>query len=234
MEHSLKQNYAFKYLKAEHLPAFKKHGQIRLGTIEEYRAIENDKIQDYYEGRTSYLFSPIDEDIHLSIEEANSILYKSNVTAPLTIPAGGGININLEVPNEHIFCMSQEYDAGAMKTMGYNVSYRINDLKKFNNIIYEKIMKKLGLLFWAGGKVNYVKSKLHTVTNKNKAHFINDDLRQVKDGIKSIHLDDYFIKTNKFEHENELRTVFISKESLISIHKPFIIDIPELVGLCDF
>ena len=124
MEHTLKQNYAFKYLKTEHLSAFKNHGRIRLGTIEEYRAIENDKIQDFYEGRTSYLFAPLDEDIHLTIEEANSLNYKHHFTRPVTIRAAGALNVVLEVPNEHIFCMTREYDASAMKEMGYNASYK--------------------------------------------------------------------------------------------------------------
>lgn len=234
MEHSLKQNYAYKYLKETHLASLKKKGQIRLGTIDEYRTIENNKIQDIHEGRTSYLFSPTDEDIQLTIEEANSINYKHNFTSPLTIKAGGGINIDLEVPNEHIFCMSREYDTNAMKKMGYNASYKITDLEQFNNIIHDNIKNKLELQFWAGGEVNYVKSKFHTVTNENKKQLIDDSLRQVKNGIKSVYLDDYFIKINKFEHENELRTVFISKTPLISTHEPFIIEIPDLIELCEF
>ncbi len=131
----MNQNCAYKYLKDIHLASFKNKGQIRIGTIDEYRTIENNKIQDFHEGRTSYLFAPIDEDIHLTIEEANSLNYKFNFTKPLTIKAGGGINIDLEVPNKHIFCMSREYDASAMEKMGYNASYKIIDLERFNNII---------------------------------------------------------------------------------------------------
>ena len=234
MELKLKQNYAYKYLKEVHLADFKKNGQIRLGTIDEYRTIENNKIQDIHEGRTSYLFSPIDEDIQLTIEEANSINYKYNFTAPLTIKAGGGINIDLEVPNEHIFCMSRDYDSNTMKKMGYNTAYKITDLEQYNNIIYEKIKDKLELLFWANREVDYVTSKMHTVTNKNKKQLIDDSLRQVINGIKSIYIDDYFVKVDKFDHENELRTVFVSKAPLVSAHKPFIIEIPELIELCEF
>ncbi len=59
-------------------------------------------------------------------------------------------------------------------------------------------------------------------------------MRQVRNGIKSIYLDDYFIKINKFDYENELRTVFISKAPLVNTYVPFVIDIPELIELCEF
>ena len=230
----MKQSYAYKYLKEVHLASFKQKGQIRLGTVDEYRIIENNKIQDIHEGRTSYLFIPKDEDIQLTIEEANSINYKYNFAAPLTIKAGGGLSVDLEVPNEHIFCMSRDYDSNAMKTMGYDSVYKITDLEQFNNIIYNKIKDNLELIFWVNGDINYVTSKIHTVTNKNKKQLIDESLRQVKNGIKSVYLDDYFVKVDKFEHENELRTVFVSKAPLVTLKEPFIIDIPELVELCEF
>ena len=90
------------------------------------------------------------------------------------------------------------------------------------------------MLFWAAGKVDYVESKEHRVTNENKSQLIDASLRQVKNGVKSIYLDDYFLKINAFEYENELRTAFISKTPLTSTHEPFITDIPELIELCEF
>lgn len=131
--------------------------------------------------------------------------------------------------------MSREHDDNAMEKMGYETFYRINDVKTFNDIVFNTIKEKLNLMFWVGGKANYVKSKSHRVTNKNKSQLIDARLRQTtKDGVKTIYLDDYFEKIDKFDYENELRTVLISKKPLISTHTPFIINIPDLIELCEF
>jgi hypothetical protein len=48
--------HVFKYFDEKHKEAFRTSGQVKLGTIEHYRQIEDANRKDHEEGRFSFLF----------------------------------------------------------------------------------------------------------------------------------------------------------------------------------
>ncbi|NQX99952.1 MAG: hypothetical protein HRT70_02260, partial [Flavobacteriaceae bacterium] len=119
------------------------------------------------------------------------------------------LTIELVVPNVYAFCASMSLNQELKDKFGSGV-FQIKSVKNFGNSLFRIINQKYPLRFWLGRKVDYVNTKNIVVTNENKnlvipAHKVKIDKKK---GIRPIQLDDYFVKSKEFKHEDEYRFIF--------------------------
>lgn len=224
----------YKYLKMKYLEQFKEKGTISIGNIEWYRNIENEKIRDPHEGRTTYSFATGQEAIELSIEQTNAITNDYYLSARLRIAPNSFFSSDLKVPNAFIFSMSYRLDKELMKTFGCDAYYKITDIKQFMNAVGDELNKQYQLLFSVADKVRYVQTKRIKVTNNNKNIVIRTTPhdKSKSDKIKEIYIEDYFTKSEAFKEEEELRLVFVP---VIPIgKKPVYLNCRKLIDYCEF
>jgi len=224
----------YKYLKKKHLKQFKEKGIAKIGNIEYYRAIENKKINDPHEGRTTYNIFTKEEAIELSVDQVNAINNTYYSIASLQIAPYSYFSSDLIVPNVFIFSASCRFDKKLMNVFGYDAYYKITDINQFMNTIHIELDKQFKLLFSVASKVRYVKTKIINVTNKNKNSVIRTSAytKSISDKIKTIYIEDYFTKHEKFSEEDEFRLVYVPLAPISK--KPVYLKCKKLINYCEF
>ena len=121
-----------------------------------------------------------------------------------------------------------------MKSFGYDVCYKITDIKQFMNVLYNELSKRYQLLFPVAGRVRYVQTKIIDVTNSNKNTVIRttpfDKLES--DRIKDIYIEDYFTKPEAFKEEEEFRLIFVLATPIN--REPVDLNCRKLIDYCVF
>lgn len=224
----------YKYLMKEHLKQFREKGTVKIGNIEYYREVENKKINDPHEGRTTYNVFAKEDAIDISVAQANAITNDYHTKASLRIAPHGFFTSDLIVPNAFTFSASCRLDKKLMKTFGYNTYYKIINIQQFMNVLGAELSKRYQLLFSVPGKVYYVKTKIINVTNSNKNTVIRTAPydKSKSDRIKKVHIEDYFTKAEKFEEEEEFRLIFIPATPIG--RKPVYLNCRKLIDYCVF
>lgn len=224
----------YKYLKKKHLKQFRSKGTIAIGNIELYRDIENTAISDPYEGRTVYAIETEGEAVKLSVEQVNAITNDYHITANLEVGPHSFFRDSLKVPNAYAFSVSRKLDQQLMTTLGYDAYYKIKDIQGFMRVIYNELNRRTGLLFSVADRISYVETKTFKITNANKDKVIRTSPynKSKSERLKTIYIEDYFTKLDKFQHEEEFRLLFIPaariSKQLVSL------DCKELLGHCNF
>jgi hypothetical protein len=226
--------HVFKYFDKEHEEAFVSHGQVRVGTIHEYRQTEDKARHDHADGMFSFLFMTTDEAIELTSDQANAITYDYVIKegVRLKIMPNSGFSSNLIVPNSYIYCGSNVYSDMLRHKFGGGC-FRIRNVKVFGQILFEELSKRQEMLFWVSERVTYVATKIIRVTNDNKEKVIPK--RKFKEHplgrVRDIQLEDYFSKTIvPYQVEDEYRFVFVPKKPPILEEQ--IIRSPAITAAC--
>lgn len=224
----------YKYLMKEYLERFKEKGTVRIGNIEYYREIENKKINDPHEGRTTYNVFAKEEAIELSVDQVNAITNDYHIEASLRIAPHSFFTSDLIVPNAFTFSASCRFDKKLLKTFGYNTCYKITDIKQFMNTIYNELSKRYQLLFPVADRVRYVHTKIINVTNSNKNTVIRTMpySKSKSDRIKDIYIEDYFTKPEEFKEEEEFRLIFVPTTPIG--REPVDLNCRKLIDYCVF
>jgi hypothetical protein len=206
----------YKYLKKEHLDQFRETGKIAIGNIELYRDIENTTILDPFEGKTVYSLETKDEPVFLSVDQVNAITNDYHITSNFKIGPNSYFQDSLKVPNAFTFSLSSKLDDQLMSLLGYDAFYAIKDINAFQHIIYKELNKMYKLLYSVIDKVRYVPTKILKITNANKDQLIRTSpfKKEKSEFIKTIYIEDYFTKLDRFKHEVELRILFIPSEPI--------------------
>lgn len=188
----------FKYYNPEYENGIFQNGELNIGTISNFRKIEDDSRKDRNDGCYNFIFMPTSEDIILSNDEVNSMTfnYKIENDRELHIKKNSFVAIALEVLDVYVFCASMSLKQELKDKFGEGV-FQIKNIKNFGDNLFRIINQKYPLRFWYSKEVDYVDTKDIIVTNQNK-----------KKGIRPILLDDYFVKTREFEPEDEYRFIF--------------------------
>jgi len=224
----------YKYLTKEHLEQFRSKGTIAIGNIELYREIENTAICDPFEGRTVYSIETENEVVELSVEQVNAITNDYHIAANLRVGQYSYFRDSLKVPNAYAFSVSCKLDEQLMPILGYDAFYIITDFKPFMKIIYAELNRRQELIFSVADRVRYAQTKTFKITNANKDALIRTSPynKSKSERIKTIYIDDYFTKLDKFRHEDEFRFIFIPATPISK--QLVLLDCKDLLCYCGF
>lgn len=224
----------YKFLKKEYLNEFREKGKVHIGNIKYYREHENKEKADPHEGKTTYNIFAKDKPINLSIKQLNAVTNDDVIEAPLAVAPNSFFQSDLVVPNAFVFCLSKSKNGKVKKWFKTDNYYKIKNINKFIQLVQKEIEKPHPGCLMIHDSVKYVPTKIINITNENKDKIIRTMLydKTKSDKIKTIHIEDYFIKTEEFSTQEEYRIVFIPKGPISD--EPLYIECPELVELCEF
>lgn len=144
----------FKYCKRAHANRLVKNGQVRIGTLHEYRDVEryNDQISDAQEGRAVHVLEA-KKAIEIDLLNGNdtATLFAQRVFAGWdSLPEGSSIKIvlepssalehNFDFPDQYMYCATERMDLDSMKAFGYDTCVEISNAEAF----FSQIMSSMG------------------------------------------------------------------------------------------
>jgi hypothetical protein len=226
--------YVYKYIERDYLQQFKEKGRVQINNIYRCRNIEKKNIRDPFEGRTKYIIHTEEDTIVLSKEQVNAMTNDYHFSAALKIGPNSWFADFLNVPNAFVFCTSHRLDKELMEEFDCDAWYRINDIKQFTNTVGEELGKQYRLSLTVANKVTYVNSKEIRVTNKNKDSVFRTTPyeKSGSDRIKTIYIEDYFIKPKAFSQQEEFRLIFVPVSQIGK--EPVYVECKKLLDYCEF
>ncbi len=139
----------FKYMNKKHLWNFLQHGQLRIGTLNEYRNIEKhgDEIGDEKEG-TKLIYQAFENQKWTSQDKVPKFLREK-----LIIKNGGKVSLHgkneniemgrsLESQNYYLFSCTTEFSKDAMQKFGYDSCLLIQNPNRFFKAMSKTIRHK--------------------------------------------------------------------------------------------
>ena len=134
---------------------------------------------------------------------------------------GSYVTAPINVADAFVFCASTNLDERIGKKLGYDAYYKIVNIEKFAETLFEKIYESCTLVGFKANKVNYSNKEV-TITGRN-------ELNRNKPDFWSL----CFTKNTDFFDEKEFRIIFNPMFTKKTI-KPIIITCPELIKYCIF
>lgn len=210
----------YKYLKKEHLLAFKKKGSILINTLYDLREVEHKPIRDKLEGHHKIKISSNKQSVKLSGKEFHRLIpvlkMNKQQEEKISFEIENGAQFNIQIANAFVFCASLKLDNSLFKRFSYDAYYKITNAYRFADVLFEKINEVRTIRCFKADKVKY-RNKEIIVTNKstNLSKNITD------------FWDICFTKPKKFHSEKEFRIVFVPEYR--KEIKRLILDCPELL-----
>lgn len=216
-----------KYLKKEHLKNFKKSGLIRIGTLYDFRKIENNSLKDALEGKRIIKISAQKKPLELSEGEFNKLLPSLNNNERnrenVTISLENNTQFKMKVANAYIFCTSMKLHSSLYQRFNCDAHYSIHKPREFAQILFNKLMEEKKIIrCYEVRSVRYVR-KPTILTEKNMKNVLLEK--------NETFWDTCFSKPKSFNIDQELRMVFVPESKEI---KPLILKCPELKKCCKF
>ncbi len=148
----------YKYCKRAHAKRMTKMGQVRIGTLHEYRNDEryNEQISDAQEGRASHTLEAMHAmELDLLTGTGAAVAFARRViTGGDALPAGSSVKVvlqptsrlelNFDFPDQFMYCVTEEMDLSAMKSFGYDSCVEISDVESFFSLITSNLSNFTG------------------------------------------------------------------------------------------
>jgi hypothetical protein len=217
---------AYKYLRKEHLKNFIKDGSIRIGTLYEFRDIENQSLRDELEGRRIIKISSGKQPAHFSEKDFQKLLPMIERTEKknVHIYVDDKTQFEMQVANAYVFCTSLKLDSSLYSRFECDAHYAIHKPIEFAKILFNNLNEvKKFILCYDRREVKYIDKPI-TLSERNKEQILLDR--------NETFWDTCFSKPKTFSIEHELRMVFVpeSKKDV----EPIILKCPELRKCCKF
>lgn len=191
----------FKHLKTDHALGLTKMGILRLGTLYEYREIENNELVDCDEGRitTSYVFNGKESFTVESLKTARPEIQRIIIppkepaidpNAKMTI-SNLDFRMPVNVTDCYIYCLSHSQNK---IFEGYDSCVEITNIDLFTQILLEISAPYIRNAAWQAAKINYI-GRNHT---------------------SGFYPDPTFVKDEKYKKEEEFRIAIASQDSVIT------------------
>ncbi len=205
----------FKYIKKEHLDAFFSKGSLKIGSLYEYRKVEQygDVVGDIKEGINETVFErPETYEIDLSDQspESNFFRERFDIKGPgikILMPAGSKIISRDHSPDFYIYCVTTEFSIDAMNAFGCDSCIEIINPELFLHSISKKIRHKAS--FEGGAPVTYC-NKVTNYSSPPPAH-------------------PALMKSIEYSYQKEFRWLWRPNKEIKS---PIYIDVPKSVRAC--
>ncbi|HHA1409439.1 TPA: hypothetical protein ACOEL2_002079 [Enterobacter hormaechei subsp. xiangfangensis] len=205
----------YKYIKKEHLDSFFSQGRVKIGSLYEYRNVEQygNVIGDHMEGAFETILDRSGPyDIDLSTDSIESLLFRQNLDIDrrdikITVEAGASIAFRQESPDFYIYCVTTDFNQNVMKEFDCDCCIEIINPELFFKALSEKIRHKAQ--WQLASKIAY-RSKYTSYTQPHKFHQV-------------------ITKSPEYAYQNELRGIWKPKGEIKS---PLIVDVPKAIGAC--
>jgi hypothetical protein len=223
----------YKYLSEKYAASMLEKGNIRLGTLYEYRTSENEQVRDEGEGTftTQQLLS----------DQTSENRVPSGLLAGEPYIDAEGTNPSAiyyaQIPNRNIYCTTMEGSAEVMKQFEAEACLEIMDVNKFfqevlNELSRQKLFHGHAAIkecLYTGRTLDY--NELY-VESYSADHYLNTpaDKLQAEKKAGVAHALGYWVKDPFYTPQKEMRTVYIPKDQNQEI-KPIIINVPGIIPL---
>lgn len=208
----------YKYMMKQHLEGFLKRGTLRIGTLYEYRKVENygPVIGDDAEGTQQTLFEmPEGGRVDLSSDTQEAIYLRqilpgvNNQKVPLQVnfQPGSQIIFGGEAPELYIYCTAATFDAEVMEKFGYDACLEITIPSKFFGVISRTLRHKCD--FADLGPIEYTEKR----TDWTSPH----------------QSPPWMMKSREYAYQQEVRAIWKPKKATV---EPFFIDVPDAIKYC--
>lgn len=209
----------YKFIKKKHAHEFFKNGNIRIGTLYDFRDVEKHgaEIGDLDEGTktlTTGGYHMLDTADPSTIPSWYAPHFQKSFIpdgpdARLVMHAGGsGISVKLTVPNRYVFCTTEGIDAVVWKQPGYDACIKINSPSGFFKALTNKL--------------------------KHKAHWITLDRCVYRSrtviGEHDDQLEPALIKEQRHAEQREVRAIWEAVDHEIN---PFILKVKKARHFCE-
>jgi hypothetical protein len=186
-------NSFFKYTHSKYINAMLNNGQIRIGTLYEYREYENLEIGDVDEGYVK-LFTHVDD---LVVKDGDKLPGAFNHDLSDSLPTGtpaeyrypfnvsGGGSMHLQnvtvvikstLPDVYMYCLTTEPSEQKMKEFGYDTCIEVLDINNFVSSIAIELQKQgYGNGMATGNPCVYVKKEYDYENPRQLTHFMKED-----------------------------------------------------------
>jgi hypothetical protein len=204
----------YKYMNSRWARRFLRHGELRIGTLYDFRDEERlgPDIGDRVEGMKFVSrrgFTELDTGNPDSIP--HFLKQRINVTPPnrLRITVLDGIGGKLEDPDSYVLCAAEVFDPGLMRRLGCDTCIEILNPDEFFRALSMKL-RNVANSFWGAAKVMY----------RPREMAVHEDT-----GIPPT-----FIKAERYAYQREIRGMWPAKTS--STIKPVIIHAKKAARCC--
>lgn len=210
--------HLFKYMKKTFLDAFFRHGRLKIGTLYEYRKVEQygEVIGDKNEGLHKTELSLVGGgEIDLASDTPEANFFKKHVLRPdqqdtkvkIVLEEGARLIAHSHSPDLYIYCMSSEYNPDVMRQFGCEVCMEIIDPEAFFRAISHRIRHQGR--FDGYGAVQYMSKDTHYT--------------------RPHHVHPAIMKDVEFAFQREWRAIWIPHKSP---RQPLFINVPKAVRYC--
>ncbi len=207
-------------MKKKHADNFFKHGELRIGTLYDFRNEEKhgSEIGDKDEGTKT-----LTTDGYHFIDTADSSTipswyakgfndsFKLVDAARLQIHARDGVRVRLTIPDRYVFCMSDDYDSGLIENGGYSACIRIHNPGDFFAALSKEMRRKANWLGW--GKCRY------------RPRLILGD--------HDDELEPALIKEERYSYQKEVRAIWAARQDNQDNIEPFILKVKKARYYCE-
>lgn len=135
----------YKYIRREYLHKLLSHGEIRIGTLFEYRQTETYGlvIGDDAEGRESFSTNRPLQDLRTVRFAAKHNVHLTNVVSH---GSGDGFRVDVESLDYYIYCVTRSFSEEAMRDFGCDACVLIRNPEEFFGCITQKLHTDCGML----------------------------------------------------------------------------------------
>jgi hypothetical protein len=216
----------FKYTKKEFLKRMMKFGELRIGTLYEYRHYDDEETKDESEGKSTAV-DYIDSITATCPEELSEsmkgiVSWEEGYNTPVTFTRHTNI-LSIEVPNAYIYCLTVLPSRAVMRHFGYDTCFEISDIDYFLCAVGNRLSNKELLC----PKDDFC-LRNNCLYEGRHVDFKHRELRIPGEGGETIIVDKtYWLKDPRFTHQAEHRLVYFSRVQDDSL-KPIILKVPEI------
>lgn len=208
----------YKFLPKRYLEAFLNRGCLKIGTLYEYRKIEDygNVIGDKNEGlHKTELFLPGGGEIDLASNSLEAEYFRKHVLRPdqqdakvkIVLEDGARLIAHSNSQDLYIYCMSSEYNPSVMKEFGCDACLEIFRPNEFFEAISRKIRHKAE--FNELGPIKY----MDKTTHYSQPHTIHPAA----------------MKDVEYDYQNEWRAIWVPEKAP---RQPLFINVPRAIRHC--
>jgi hypothetical protein len=226
----------YKYLEEKYAVKMLQEGNIRIGSLYEYRTHWNDQIRDEEEGKvSSNQYVP-----HYSPRSGEPV--PEMAKEAINLPDYSKLNLKnvyfekaQELSNGNIYCTTLEASEAVMKEFNSEACIEIINITKFNNIILKKLMKEglsngnaVLLPCTYEGRLLRHEELIRPV--ELPYYYLNtiDKLNRLKKGMAMGVEAGYFTKRAFYAPQKEMRLLIEPKDEK-QVIEPIIINVPGII-----
>ena len=213
----------YRHIPQRYVDEFRATGSLLVSTLKRCRRLEGPR-RDAIEGEYDISLKP--SYAHFSHDEAMQL---GLPLQEIKVFAGGTLARKISLPDVFLLCLSTNGE-NACQSKG---CFRITDARGFGSVLCRAFSDaRIAVSHMSFGEVRYVESKSTCTTTK--AQFLDHINGLTLNGLPVVDIEEYFVKTSEYRHENEYRYVFVTNQSTAAECITVKCDVAAVDTCCEF